>query len=86
MEYKWTEWIKKLQAIAQNGLAYSDNAYDLERYEQLQQIIADILQHHTNHDADTINDFLAREEGYLTPKVDVRGVVFHDNKILLVNV
>jgi len=84
MEYKWIEWIKKLQAIAQNGLAYSENAYDLERYEQLQQIIADILQHHTNHDADTINDFLTREEGYLTPKVDVRGVVFRDNKILLV--
>ena len=83
-QYQWVEWMKQLQAIAQNGLSYSQNEYDLERYRQIQQIIVDILKNHTNHDTAAINDFLSEETGYRTPKVDVRGVVFRDDSILLV--
>ncbi len=84
MQSKWIEWVKKLQAIVQNGLAYSRNEYDLERYKQLREIVADILENHTNHDPETIDNFLSSDSGYRTPKVDVRGVVFCDDKILLV--
>lgn len=38
MEPKWLEWAKKLQAIAQNGLTYSENPYDLERYKVIRAI------------------------------------------------
>lgn len=80
----WLDWIKKLQAISQNGLAYSNNPYDLERYQQLRTILAEMIQHHTGRDMEAIGDFLSHDQGYMTPKVDVRGVVFRNNKILLV--
>ncbi len=84
MKSNWIGWVKRLQSIARSGLTYSENDYDLERYRQINEVIAEILHHHTNHDMDRINDFLSKEEGYLTPKVDVRGVVFQCDKILLV--
>lgn len=28
METKWLEWAQKLQAIAQNGLTYSEGVFD----------------------------------------------------------
>ena len=84
MSQLWIDWVKQLQAIAQNGLAYSENAYDLERYRQLKHIAAEILETHSNHDFQKIHDFLDQDTGYVTPKVDVRGVVFENDGILLV--
>ncbi|HEY9706890.1 MAG TPA: NUDIX hydrolase N-terminal domain-containing protein [Oculatellaceae cyanobacterium] len=43
MDLRWLEWGKQLQAIAQNGLTYSENPYDIERYKSLQAIAAEIL-------------------------------------------
>ena len=43
MEPNWLEWAKKLQAIAQNGLTYSENPFDIERYQQIRQIAAQIF-------------------------------------------
>lgn len=42
METKWLEWAQKLQAIAQNGLTYSEGVYDIERYKQLRAIATEI--------------------------------------------
>jgi len=81
---KWIEWTQKLQAIAQNGLEYSQNEYDIERYKQLQDIISEIVSNHTNHDFQEVRDYLSGETGYATPKIDVRGVVFDKNRVLLV--
>lgn len=80
----WIEWTQRLQAIAQNGLTYADNAYDMERYEQLQEIVAEIIATYTDEDFNKIKNYLSEESGYATPKIDVRGVVFKDNKILMV--
>jgi ADP-ribose pyrophosphatase YjhB (NUDIX family) len=84
MNYDWLLLAKKLQSIAQAGLTYSENPYDINRYEQLQQLTADILHHHTGIEMDKIADLIRSEKGYLTPKVDVRGVIFRENEILLV--
>ncbi|HNT55585.1 MAG TPA: NUDIX hydrolase [Anaerolineaceae bacterium] len=80
----WLDWVQRLQTIAQAGLTYSTNAFDLERYEDLRQIAAEILAAQTDHDLPHIADLLAGEKGYATPKLDVRGAVFQDDKILLV--
>ena len=80
----WVEWVKRITAIAQNGLAYSKDVYDLERYQQLQTVAAEILQQYSNHDFVELKDFLSSDTGYSTPKIDVRGVIIRDNKILLV--
>lgn len=84
MESRWADWAARLNAIAQNGLTFSNDMYDRERYHSVRKIAAEILQANTGVDAATILDFFAREEGYATPKVDVRGVVFREGTLLFV--
>lgn len=83
-EPRWLEWGKALMAIAQNGLEYSQNPYDRERYEQVREIAAEIVSHGAAEKVDVVRDLFSREEGHATPKVDLRGVVFQDEAILLV--
>jgi ADP-ribose pyrophosphatase YjhB (NUDIX family) len=84
MEPKWLEWAKQLQSIAQAGLTYSKDVYDLERFELIRNISVEILTQHTYIDHKVIKELFANETGYATPKVDIRAVVFRDNKILMV--
>lgn len=84
MEPKWLQWAKELQAIAQAGLTYSKDIYDVERFEDIRNISLEIMSEYTKVDATIIRDFFANETGYATPKVDIRAVVFQDNKILMV--
>src|SRR5690625_2995354 len=84
MEPKWLEWAKQLQSIAQAGLTYSKDKYDLERFEMIRNMSVEILSDHTDIDKTVVKELFASETGYATPKVDVRAVVFRDNKILMV--
>lgn len=84
MEPRWLEWAKQLQSIAQAGLAYSKDKYDLERFEMIRDLSVEMLAEQTDNDQSVIKDLFANETGYATPKVDVRAVVFKDNKILMV--
>lgn len=84
MENYWLETAKKLQALAQSGLAYCTNQYDIERYEELRDISADIMAKYTETDITMVKNLFCNETGYQTPKVDIRGVVFKENKILMV--
>lgn len=84
MEPKWLEWAKQLQAIAQAGLTYSKDVYDVERFELIRNISVEILAEYTKIDSKNIKELFANETGYATPKVDVRAVVFKGNKILMV--
>lgn len=84
METKWLDWAKQLQAIAQTGLTYSKDVYDVERFEQIRQISMEMMAQQTNTEMAVLKDLFANETGYATPKVDVRAVVFQDNKILMV--
>ncbi|WP_316569464.1 NUDIX hydrolase [Neobacillus sp. YIM B06451] len=84
MEPKWLEWAKQLQSVAQAGLTYSKDVYDLERFEEIRKISVEIMSRHTSLDSHTITDLFANETGYATPKVDIRAVVFKGNKILMV--
>ena len=80
----WLRWARRLQAIAQAGLEYSDGPYDRERYKELTQIAAQIAAAHTGASTIELEGLFARDAGYSTPKIDVRGVVFRDDSILLV--
>lgn len=84
MDPKWLEWGRALQTLAQNGLAYSQNPFDIERFEAVRLISAQILAEHSGGDMQQLVDLFTGEEGYATPKVDVRGAAFRDEKILLV--
>ena len=84
MSLKWLTWGQRLQAIAQNGLTYSNNPYDVERYQQLQLIAAEMMATYTDVEPSYIQNLFNQEQGYATPKVDVRGAVFKKQRILLV--
>lgn len=84
MDPQWLEWAKRLQAIAQNGLTFARDPFDVQRYEAVRHIAAEIIATGSETDMRRVLDLLASEVGYATPKVDVRGVVFHDETLLLV--
>ena len=77
-------WARQLQAIAQNGLAFSRDPFDRQRYLQLQELAASMLSTELEVSADTTRSFWDGEHGYATPKVDVRGGVFEAERVLLV--
>ena len=84
MEPKWLEWAKQLQSIAQAGITYSKDIYDLERFELIRQISVDMMAEQTGTEMETIKNLFANETGYATPKVDIRAVIFHKQKLLMV--
>ncbi|WP_140457140.1 NUDIX hydrolase [Priestia megaterium] len=84
MESKWLYWAKQLQSIAQAGLTYSKDIYDLERFELIRNISVEMMAQQTGMDKTVIKDLFANETGYATPKVDVRAAVFKNNQILMV--
>jgi ADP-ribose pyrophosphatase YjhB (NUDIX family) len=81
---KWLEWGQNLQALARAGLTYTENKFDVERYHAITAIAAEIVASHIGMDNDVIESIYDSQVGYQTPKVDSRGVVFKENKILLV--
>jgi ADP-ribose pyrophosphatase YjhB (NUDIX family) len=81
---QWLLWSRRLQAIAQDGLTYTRDGYDLGRYEQLRELADEILAAHSTGTLEEARDLLALETGPATPKVDVRAAVFREGRILLV--
>jgi hypothetical protein len=84
MNNKWLKWASELQSIAQAGLTFGADKYDLDRYEQIRSIAVDILHEYTDIDHSKIRELFASETGYQTPKVDIRASVFKDARILMV--
>lgn len=82
--YQWLAWAREIQAISQTGETYAQNDFQRERYKRLREIAAEIVAEHTNLAANQIKMLYEVQQGYATPKVDVRGAVFQDSKLLLV--
>ena len=78
------EWARKVQAIAQTGLAFTHDPFDRERYTQLAELVAELLSRELQIPLGAARDLWAGEQGYATPKVDVRGGLFSDERVLLV--
>ncbi len=83
-EPEWLGWAREIQAIAQTGLAFAHEGYDHDRYVALQELAARIAAARGGGDPARIEALFAAETGYATPKVDVRGAVFRDGRILMV--
>jgi ADP-ribose pyrophosphatase YjhB (NUDIX family) len=80
----WVHWAKELQAMAQNGLTFAQNPFDVERYTRLRELAAEIWAKGSAVESQRLLNLFVSEQGYATPKVDVRGVVFRDEAVLLV--
>jgi ADP-ribose pyrophosphatase YjhB (NUDIX family) len=81
---RWLAWAREIQALSQSGLTFSNNEYERERYRRLAEIAAEILESHTRLSQEEALKSFSLEPGYATPKVDVRGAVVRDDRILLV--
>lgn len=80
----WLKWAVELQALAQAGLQYGHDKFDLERYERIRDIAAQMVAHQTDLPLKKVKDLFCNETGYQTPKLDSRAAVFQGDKILLV--
>ena len=81
---KWLEWAMELQSIAQAGLFYSKDRFDLERFERVRTVAAEMVSHQTELPLNKVKDLFCNETGYQTPKIDTRAAMFDQGKILLV--
>lgn len=78
------EYIKRVQALAQNGLAYCKNEFDIERYEELREISVEMISKLGDSKIEIVRELFANETGYQTPKICTRAAIFNEDKILLV--
>jgi len=75
---------RRLLALAHTGLHYTQSDYERERYEEIVAIATQLLSNESLHSTDSIRHAWQLEDGYVTPKLDVRGAMFRDGKVLLV--
>lgn len=80
----WLDWAKELQFIAQAGLTYSKDAFDLERFTRIREIAAEMLSSASGLPLAKTKELFCNEEGFQTPKLDTRAAIFEHGKILLV--
>jgi ADP-ribose pyrophosphatase YjhB (NUDIX family) len=81
---QWLTWAREIYSLAQAGLTYSTNGFDLDRYRRLQEISAEIIASQSEMKKEEVIESFSMQSGYATPKVDVRAAVIRDGKILLV--
>jgi ADP-ribose pyrophosphatase YjhB (NUDIX family) len=81
---QWLIWAQEIFSLSQSGLTYSANPYDIERYKRLQELTAEIIASQSEVSKESALESFSMQAGYITPKVDVRGAVVHDGKILLI--
>jgi ADP-ribose pyrophosphatase YjhB (NUDIX family) len=81
---QWLSWAREIQSLAQTGNTYAENEWQRGRYDRLMEIAAEIISVHTILEVPQILENFRIQPGYATPKIDVRGAVFSDDKLLMV--
>ena len=84
MEPLWLVWARELQSIAQTGLTFATGTFDLERYKAIRSLAARMMATCSDANFVRVEGLFAGQAGYATPKVDVRGAVIENGRILLV--
>lgn len=89
MEQFFLQTLQRIHALAETGIAFNKNEYELERYQEIvklsQQMVAELANMSVEQVAKLMTYSIEPGDGnYVNPKIDVRGAVFHDGKILLV--
>jgi ADP-ribose pyrophosphatase YjhB (NUDIX family) len=74
-EPAWVDQARRLAAAAQNGLFYAANDFDVLRWTEVRRIASALLANGSGKDPARIEALLGLEEGYATPKVDVRALL-----------
>jgi ADP-ribose pyrophosphatase YjhB (NUDIX family) len=74
---------RRLLALSQTGLHFSAEEYDRERYREIGDIAAKLLELQGASAAAVTSGWFV-DTGYATPKCEVRGAIFRDDRVLLV--
>ena len=84
MQKDFLDLLDQLRSIAQLGLNYSKDPYDLERYHRLMDLACGAYGDFTGLEPGVIRERFGRELGYITPKLGVQGALFDaDGNLLL---
>lgn len=81
---KWLDISVELQALAQAGLEYSKDKYDIERFERIRELSAEMLSVCSELPKEKVDSLFCCEKGYKTPKIDTRAAIIENSKVLLV--
>src|SRR5699024_4677552 len=81
---KLIAWAKRLQSLAQAGLTYGKDKFDLERYQEIRDISSEMMAAKSSLSNEKLKELICNEVGYQTPKLGTRAAIFKDEKILLV--
>jgi hydrolase of X-linked nucleoside diphosphate len=64
MDPQWLEWARRLQALARTGLTYSNDHFDIEQYESVYALAAEMIALHGQADVPSVHKLLASEVGH----------------------
>lgn len=82
--HQWLSWAREIQAITQTALGYTNNEFERERLIRIRTISYEMIVSNSNHTEQQVEELFNNQDGYATPKLGVRAVIFKDNKLLLV--
>ena len=85
MTDKLVDWAMRLQSLAQAGLTYGKDSFDLERYQEIRDISAEMMAEKSGLPVEKVKNLFCNEVGYQTPKIATRAAIFNDDKMLLVH-
>jgi ADP-ribose pyrophosphatase YjhB (NUDIX family) len=85
MENQWLSWAKRLEALSTTGSHFTKDPFDRERYGEIRDIACAMMSALGNVPLHRIDALVSDSaQGYVTPKVDVRGAIIRADKVLLV--
>ncbi len=74
---------KRIKALAETGLVYAQNGYEVERNQELIDLSKELMAAIANQPIECLDHFYTPPTEYPTPKVDVRGFILNaKNEIL----
>ncbi len=83
-ERNWVKLAMELQFLAQGGLTYSNDVFDIERFERIREISGEMISMGSGYSKEFVENIFCNETGFQTPKMDSRAAIFNNDKILLV--
>ena len=76
--------IQRLISITNTGLAFSKDPFDQERYQDIREILQDLVRETTDLNSQELSDLFRPTNYYDTPLIDVRAWIVKDRKLCLV--
>lgn len=78
-------FLEQVLATAQAGLTYSNDPFDIARFEALRAATTALIVSQSELAPEAIAQWIALDSGYPTPKLDVRALILDDaGRLLLV--